>query len=520
MFFQSVAILILVTAQNSVISAELNLNNIKSVQNFLDSLGRKSNSDYRLNYLLRNSENTRVLKLIFEDKQQVFDELANISTTLKYSSHKSEWKNLMRSIKKFEVPGWMYDSYYLHTTEDELDFLQERIELSIKAFRSVGHIDDEQDVEYFCKKGYPIANLFLEQLHHESVHSLYLSIIGIVRDKMEFLMNTQEVVQDHCGQSTSFRKALHDYYQLFMLVNIKFVTLKFFNWATFTRCANTPVKNGMRWVSKEVENAKKMIDYTKRIMNVINHYVYTCEPLDYERKYENIDIELKNMMKPVMIEEKNIITTQNCDHRCDINLINKARILENECKEYRYCTYVSENTIICSVKEQERLNNYLFKDVHQVVYANNDSLFKDTKSLNAEYEIKNSDCGFCLCTCISKPSKTRKVIAALSFREQVSDINNNKTEMVLEQPDNPSEPSNNPPDSKTNQFVKFRTTDWCKDFGARTVPFFNGQTVRFVPMTALGGVGIFHRGITGYGGYLALRVFDLNPSKFMNSELI
>ncbi|CAG5084209.1 Protein of unknown function [Cotesia congregata] len=307
------------------------------------------------------------------------------------------------------------------------------------------------------------------------------------------------------------------------------------------------------------------------------------------------------------------------------------------------------------------LSKFLYKKLTntQILCISN-SLFKDAKYLYAEYEIINSECGFCLCTCVSKPSKTGNVIAAFSFREQVSDILNNKvitalqfieknnmihiqvmeselmpsgetdlapwkplenfiynektemyyvvhdqsivtlvpgvdyghpeimnlddviappghlitgvkwgfagdslekpqmktgpmqmqvrvtpfdfdqgklidlnkthwitpnsenprTEMVLERSDNPSEASNNPPDSKTNQFIKFRTTDWCKDFGARTVPFFNGQTVRFLPMTALGGVGIFHKGITGYGGYLALRVFDLNFSKFMNSELI
>lgn len=191
MFFKSVAILIFVIAQNSVISTELNLDDVKSVKNFFDTLALKANSDYKLNYLVRNSENKKVLKLIFEDKQRIFDELVNISTTLKYSSHKSEWANLMRSIAKFEIPGGMFDSYHLHTYEDELDFLRERIELSIEAFRSVGHLDDEHDVAYFCNRGYPLANLFLEQLHHESIHTSYLNIIGIVRDKMETLMNTQ-----------------------------------------------------------------------------------------------------------------------------------------------------------------------------------------------------------------------------------------------------------------------------------------------------------------------------------------
>lgn len=55
------------------------------------------------------------------------------------------------------------------------------------------------------------------------------------------------------------------------------------------------------------------------------------------------------MMRPVLINEKNISLTRKCNHHCDVELINKAGIYENECKEYRDCTYVSENTTICSV---------------------------------------------------------------------------------------------------------------------------------------------------------------------------
>ncbi|KAG8042074.1 hypothetical protein G9C98_000065 [Cotesia typhae] len=67
----------------------------------------------------------------------------------------------------------------------------------------------------------------------------------------------------------------------------------------------------------------------------------------------------------------------------------------------------------------------------------------------------------------------------------------------------------------TNKFVKFRASDLKKDAGQSTVSFFDGrQTVMYKSL--LGGVGLVHRGPPGFGGHLALKVFDFDMSPYFN----
>ncbi|KAL5276193.1 hypothetical protein ACFFRR_001797 [Megaselia abdita] len=79
-----------------------------------------------------------------------------------------------------------------------------------------------------------------------------------------------------------------------------------------------------------------------------------------------------------------------------------------------------------------------------------------------------------------------------------------RTEVTLRRPDIPiSSPAKSLPTSRHNQFIKFTYTDMDKDAAQTTVPFIDIQEVTSKPPVPLSGVGIYHKGRDGFGGFLA-----------------
>jgi hypothetical protein len=83
-----------------------------------------------------------------------------------------------------------------------------------------------------------------------------------------------------------------------------------------------------------------------------------------------------------------------------------------------------------------------------------------------------------------------------------------RMEIPLEDVDVPTKsPLRSTVDSTTNQFVHFGPTSRRKDAAQTTVPFIDVQEVAPRGLTWLRGVGLYHKGYRGYGGYVGLRVF-------------
>ncbi|CAG5078956.1 Protein of unknown function [Cotesia congregata] len=77
-----------------------------------------------------------------------------------------------------------------------------------------------------------------------------------------------------------------------------------------------------------------------------------------------------------------------------------------------------------------------------------------------------------------------------------------RTELILSEPDLPTKSTKNLVDSSKGQFVEFQRSDLKKDAGQSTVPFFDAMEVEGAPGFPVGGVGIVHRGKKGFGGHL------------------
>ncbi|XP_014085940.3 uncharacterized protein orion isoform X2 [Bactrocera oleae] len=69
------------------------------------------------------------------------------------------------------------------------------------------------------------------------------------------------------------------------------------------------------------------------------------------------------------------------------------------------------------------------------------------------------------------------------------------------------------PDSRHNQYIDFINTSMDKDAAQSTVPFIDTQEVTSNPPVPLSGVGIYHKGRQGYGGFLAPKImtYDFTP---------
>lgn len=97
----------------------------------------------------------------------------------------------------------------------------------------------------------------------------------------------------------------------------------------------------------------------------------------------------------------------------------------------------------------------------------------------------------------------------------VSNPNAGQTEIILNRPSNPLNGFNelSEMNSTRNAFIKFGPTDYWSDVMQLTVPFIDTQRVEPYNPIALSGVGLYHKSISGTGGFIApkLVVYDFEP---------
>lgn len=88
-----------------------------------------------------------------------------------------------------------------------------------------------------------------------------------------------------------------------------------------------------------------------------------------------------------------------------------------------------------------------------------------------------------------------------------------RTELVLEHPDVPTlSPAKSIPSILPDRFIKFGPSDKYKDIAQTTIPFIDSQLVESHNPGPLSGVGLFHKGYPGYGGFIAPKILNYNFS--------
>lgn len=87
-----------------------------------------------------------------------------------------------------------------------------------------------------------------------------------------------------------------------------------------------------------------------------------------------------------------------------------------------------------------------------------------------------------------------------------------RRQKLIQFPDVPTKYVGNEIDSRHNQFILFDSTDDHKDIMQTTIPFIDAQPVTTTTGSWLSGVGLYHKGKIGYGGYVGamIKTFDFS----------
>lgn len=95
-----------------------------------------------------------------------------------------------------------------------------------------------------------------------------------------------------------------------------------------------------------------------------------------------------------------------------------------------------------------------------------------------------------------------------------------RTEVTFENPDIPTRlPLLALPDSKPFQYLNFAPSDQKNDVAQNTIPFIDIQPVESNPPVPIAGAGIFHKGRSGSGGFVAMRLITYDFNKHLQVDL-
>lgn len=75
------------------------------------------------------------------------------------------------------------------------------------------------------------------------------------------------------------------------------------------------------------------------------------------------------------------------------------------------------------------------------------------------------------------------------------------------------------PISQSNSFIKFTHSDIGKDAAQNTVPFLDSQEVSAEPAMPLQGVGLYFKGQSGYGGFIAPKIETLDFGIYIRANI-
>lgn len=73
------------------------------------------------------------------------------------------------------------------------------------------------------------------------------------------------------------------------------------------------------------------------------------------------------------------------------------------------------------------------------------------------------------------------------------------------------------PDLRPGQYVQFGPSDRWSDVAQSTVPFIDTQTVRPQVAVPLAGIGLYYKGVPGFGGYVAPKVVTFDYASYVKN---
>lgn len=94
-----------------------------------------------------------------------------------------------------------------------------------------------------------------------------------------------------------------------------------------------------------------------------------------------------------------------------------------------------------------------------------------------------------------------------------------RTPILLQHPDKSDRsPLKSMPDTTLNRYVDFQPTDIQKDAAQTTVPYIDTELVEPTHPTILSGIGLYYKGQTGYGGFIAPQIITYDFTRHIKVQ--
>ncbi|XP_074093604.1 uncharacterized protein LOC141523924 [Cotesia typhae] len=282
--------------------------------------------------------------------------------------------------------------------------------------------DNKHDLCSFVPKFLIFVNTD-ERFPHEGIDEEYLKLLDNIAAQM-----TGGIQHRFCHKSTPLHQGMLDYFREVMTAYLKKSVMIYHLNVIHAGCTNENQKSWMKKYVKEIKNTYRMsINQTMAVLKNIKHSMFRCDPQFNTTDRQKTHLELERMMQTVIIREEDLTTDESCSHNCDLESI-KPTINLDECADYRDCQYIEGSYEICEANpKSSRLYQWVVYE--KGVFYGDNSTDLCVNNIVERYSklsfTKFRWCDYCVCTCVKKPSKNRDVIAAISFRDQVSDMRKN-----------------------------------------------------------------------------------------------
>ncbi|XP_008552360.1 uncharacterized protein LOC103574641 isoform X3 [Microplitis demolitor] len=423
MIFNNYLIFITLFIAIAVRSEEIEFTDLNSIEKFVSNIIEFKDSYTIDNHSLSEVDKNNIAKRLLNDSVNLMNKIYAIQGSgIRLGNFESIYlmhfiDQLDRHRPRGEYLYWEPFSRILGT----INHKSEKISSYGDLLSSMGVLVSTDDLMKHC----PILVPIMRKL-------AYGGRTNILREYQEFIENLREVMKDEnshnfCGKTWSFNLGIYYLHQKVAMSHIQeFLMIHHLNKLN-NLCRDHNLFDSWIRVYTIMDELKKIKRITRDLLSETRHYLHAC---DLEKSTNKVfsdnkesHYELERMIQTIIIKEQDLTTDGSCSHNCKLGHIDI--INTTECDEYYNCQYISPSYNICETTCDSRRYRW-FNDSNGVVYGDGaekcDSPMKFVSSKFAFFKFRY--CDYCMCTCLKKTGD-KEATTAISFREQVTDINNN-----------------------------------------------------------------------------------------------
>ncbi|XP_044576677.1 uncharacterized protein LOC123259921 isoform X3 [Cotesia glomerata] len=423
------------------------ITDINSIKKFIDEHYDVSRSEKSFSVLknLTLDEKKKAAREFYLEMEAL---IKNISEMIpEYERfYNSWWYEVPRDLKPYGVGR--RDNFDLFAMKGRLEVLYKIIEHDVDQFfsdymtRSQGTGNDANEINdcmhswalYWYSANENSLNLKLN-LHHGP-----LLVSGSIRQlfyDLTFYLSRVKKAEDnkynYCKRTSSYHQEFYQMYKQLVIKIFQEFSVRYFSSMGQAICVSQSHMETLERMKRNLFNdLKAIMKSTKGVLHNTTWYMYQCDPTKFDKRAEEVThLELEKMVQTVIIAEKDLSTTHSCSHNCNLNLI-KDTLNKTQCDEFLDCQYSTPGYQITELRNSSRRYESFtgYDGENKKQYGNPDRHFENREKpldVSSSYNWGTMRfCDYCICTCATKQSHSPNVTNAVSFRDLVSDIENNK----------------------------------------------------------------------------------------------